>query len=220
MFVSHYEQFLGVRGDSTLLPTSDLFDSKLDPRSGLHMIRPVYAMEVKMAMFSIGDDKAPGPDGYTAAFFKHAWDIVGQDVTLAVLDFFNSGRLLQGLNHTFIVLIPKVLTPASIIDYRPIACCNVIYKCISKILSDQIKNDLASIVGINQSGFIPGRKISDNILLTQELMHNYHRQFGPPRCSFKVDIQKAYDTVEWDFLRHVLRGMVFIKLWFSGLCYV
>ncbi|XP_035835823.1 uncharacterized protein LOC110916428 [Helianthus annuus] len=133
------------------------------------------------------------------------------DVSNAVLDFFNTGKLLQELNHTLIVLVPKVPTPSFITDYRPISCCNVLFKCISKIVTDRMKGALDSIVSINQSAFVPGRKISDNILLTQELMHNYHRSFGPPRCAFKVDIQKAYDTVEWSFLKNVLVGFGFAE---------
>ncbi|GJV09459.1 putative RNA-directed DNA polymerase [Tanacetum coccineum] len=65
------------------------------------------------------------------------------------------------------------------------------------------------LVNLNQSAFVPGRRISYNILLTQELMHNYHLDRGPPRCAFKVDIQKAYDTVDWVFLKEVLVGFGF-----------
>ncbi|KAJ0833348.1 putative RNA-directed DNA polymerase [Helianthus annuus] len=208
-FVSHYEQFLGCAGQISLQPSPDIFTNKLDSDSANHMTRPVTLEEVKSAMFSIGNDKAPGPDGYTAAFFKSSWQIVGSDVSNAVLDFFNTGNLLKQLNHTLVVLIPKVSSPTRITDYRPISCCNVIFKCISKVLADRLKGSLSKIVSINQSAFVPGRKISDNILLTQELMHNYHRHFGPPRCAFKVDIQKAYDTVDWGFLKNVLVGFGF-----------
>ncbi|XP_022015014.1 uncharacterized protein LOC110914533 [Helianthus annuus] len=172
-------------------------------------LRPVTEEEVKKAMFSIGNDKAPGPDGFTAAFFKNAWPLIGNDIVNAIKDFFDTGNLLRELNHTLIVLIPKVPTPMVVTDFRPIACCNVLYKCISKIIADRIKGGLNEIVSINQSAFVPGKKISDNILLTQELMHNYHRNVGPPRCAFKVDIQKAYDTVDWRFLKSVLRGFGF-----------
>ncbi|XP_022040407.1 uncharacterized protein LOC110942954 [Helianthus annuus] len=116
-------------------------------------------------------------------------------------------------NAMFSIGIDKVrvlmATPAYVTDYRPIACCNVLYKCISKIIADRIKVALNGIVSVNQSAFVPGRKISDNILLTQELMHNYHRNSGPPRCAFKVDIQKAYDTVDWSFLKSTLLGFGF-----------
>nr|GEW04135.1 putative RNA-directed DNA polymerase, eukaryota, reverse transcriptase zinc-binding domain protein [Tanacetum cinerariifolium] len=129
-----------------------------------------------------------GPDGFTTAFFKKSWDVVGGDITYAIRDFFSNGKLLKELNHTIIALIPKVSTPARINDYRPISYCNILYKCISKIIVNRVKEGLGEIVSINQSAFVSGRRIFDNILLTQELMRNYHRRLGPPRCAFKVDI--------------------------------
>ncbi|KAJ0434465.1 putative RNA-directed DNA polymerase [Helianthus annuus] len=207
--VQHYEKFLGCQGDISLFPSAELFGNSLDPVVANHMVRQVTTDEVRKAMFSIGADKAPGPDGYTSAFFKGAWSVIGEEVSNAIIDFFSTGKLLRELNHTLIVLVPKIATPFNVTDYRPIACCNVLYKCISKILADRLKVALNMIVNVNQSAFVPGRKISDNILLTQELMHNYHRNVGPPRCAFKVDIQKAYDTVDWRFLRSVLLGFGF-----------
>ncbi|GJR75173.1 hypothetical protein Tco_0087538 [Tanacetum coccineum] len=93
--------------------------------------------------------------------------------------------------------------------YRPISCCNVLFKCISKIIANRLKDSLKRLISPNQSAFVPGRSISDNILLTQEIMHNYHLDRGVPRCAFKVDIQKAYDTVDWEFLRVALIGFGF-----------
>lgn len=173
------------------------------------MVRPVSNEKVKNAMFSIGENKAPGLDGYTLAFFKASWHIIGSDVTTAIQEFFVKGKLLHELNNTIISLIPKVPTPIKITDYRPISCCNVLYKCISKILSDRLKAGLMDIVSLNQSAFVPGRRISDNILLTQEIMKNYHIKRGHPRCAFKVDIQKAYDTVDWKFMPNILVGFGF-----------
>ncbi|GJR74108.1 hypothetical protein Tco_0086473 [Tanacetum coccineum] len=184
-------------------------DAKIDAErisdiSALNMVRDVTNKEIKTAMFDIGDDKAPGPDGFTSTFFKKSWHIVGNDVCNAVRDFFNNGCLLKEINHTFLALIPKVSTPLKVNDYRPISCCNVIYKCISKILTNRVIEGIKDVVSDNQSAFIPGRRISDNILVTQELMHNYHNHRGPPRCAFKIDIQKAYDTVDWAFLENIL----------------
>ncbi|GKC63304.1 putative RNA-directed DNA polymerase, partial [Tanacetum coccineum] len=105
---------------------------------------------------------------------QRRWDVVGQDVCRAVHDFFVNGKLLKEVNHTFLALITKILT-------------------------NRIIAGIKEVVSENQSAFVPGRRISDNILITQELMHNYHRDRGPPRCAFKVDIQKAYDTVNWRF---------------------
>lgn len=83
------------------------------------MVRSVTNEEVKSAMFSIGDNQAPGPDGFTSSFYKNAWDIVGNDVCVAVRDFFRNGKLLQQVNHTIISFVPKVTTPSGINDYRP-----------------------------------------------------------------------------------------------------
>ncbi|GJR93536.1 hypothetical protein Tco_0265710 [Tanacetum coccineum] len=188
-FINHYEVFLG--------------------QAGLGYDSWCYSQEVKSAMFSMGNDKSPGPNGYTAAFFKDTWDIIGSDVTKAVCEFFTNGRLLKELNHTIIALIPKVNAPARVNDYRPISCCNVLFKCISKIIANRLKDCLKRLISPNQSAFVSGRSIADNILLTQEIMHNYHLDRGVPRCAFKVDIQKAYDTVDWEFLRAALIGFGF-----------
>ncbi|GJR76641.1 hypothetical protein Tco_0089006 [Tanacetum coccineum] len=208
-FVSHYEAFLGQPGITTPFDSHDLFMARLDSDQALDMIKNVTAQEVKDAMFSMGNDKSPGPDGYTACFFKECWDIVAADVTCAIQEFFTNGNLLKEINHTIIALIPKVKSPSRINDYRPISCCNVLFKCITKIISNRIKESLKVLISPNQSAFVPGRRISDNILLTQELMHNYHLDRGSPRCAFKVDIQKAYDTVDWGFLKEVLLAFGF-----------
>nr|GEX21161.1 hypothetical protein [Tanacetum cinerariifolium] len=121
-----------------------------------------------------------------------------------LLIFFNNGLILREIYHTFLALIPKVSTPSRINDFRPISCCNVIYKCISKILTNRIIEGIKEVVSDNQSAFVPGRRITDNILITQELMHGYHLDKGTPRCAFKIDIQKSYDTVDWKFLEVIL----------------
>lgn len=161
------------------------------------MIRPITKEEVKLAMFDIGDDRALGSDEFSSKFFKASWDIVGKDMELAVQDFFYRGRLARELNHTYICLIPKVPNASTITEFRPISLCTVVYKCISKIISWRVKDFLGHLVSPNQSAFIPGRRITDNILMAHELLVGYGREGGPPRCSFKIDIQKAYDSVDW-----------------------
>ena len=107
--------------------------SRLSNQKADAMVRDVTDEEIKGAMFSIDGNKAPGPDGYTSVFFKKSWDIVGNDVCKAVKDFFLNGRLLAQLNHTIISLIPKVTTPLSITDYRPISCCNTFTNVLAKL---------------------------------------------------------------------------------------
>ena len=126
--------------------------------------------EIKNALFSIDDSKAPGPDGFSSLFFKRAWSIVGNEVSHAVADFFRNGCMLREINCTIIALVPKVPNPSSMHDYRPISCCNTIYKRISKIIGARIKRCIPDIICPAQIAFVKGRSIADNILLTQELV--------------------------------------------------
>ncbi|GJY65057.1 protein LAZ1 [Tanacetum coccineum] len=176
VFVSHYEQFLGTSVECNELNVEGLFSKSIPATTSSNMVCDITNDEIKAAMFDIGDDKAPGPGGFTSAFFKKGWSVVGHDVS----------------------------TPLKVNNYRPISCCNVIYICISKILSNRIIEGIKEVVSDNQAAFKSGRRISDNILITQELMHSYHRNHGPPRCAFIVDIQKAYDMVDWRFLETIL----------------
>ncbi|GKC99545.1 RNA-directed DNA polymerase, eukaryota, reverse transcriptase zinc-binding domain protein, partial [Tanacetum coccineum] len=181
-----------------------LFIKKLDSQCADSMVRPVLDDEIKHAMFSIEDDKAAGPDGFSSRFFKAAWSVIGSDVCAAVKEFFASSKLLGEFNANLISLVPKLKTPLKITDYRPIACGNVVYKCISKVIVNRLKEGLGSIIDCNQSAFILGRQISDNILLAQEFVNGYSCKGGALKCAFKVDIEKAYDTVSWDFLKTAL----------------
>ena len=89
------------------------------------MLTPVFDTEIKQAIFQMGDDKTPGTDGFTANFFESAWNIVGNDVCLAVREFFTSGKLLKSLHSTILALIPKSAAPTRVTGFRPIAYRNV-----------------------------------------------------------------------------------------------
>ncbi|GJX20498.1 protein LAZ1 [Tanacetum coccineum] len=145
VFVSHYEQFLGSSTNCNILNEEGLFSNKVTADIASNMVCDVTNDEIKAAMFDIGDDRAPGPDGYTFVFFKKGWDIVGDDICNAVHDFFSNGLLLKEINHTFLALIPKVSTPLKVNDYWSISCCNVIYKCISKIITNRIMDGIKSL---------------------------------------------------------------------------
>ena len=124
-----------------------------------------------------------------------------------MVSFFSSGCLLREINCTIIALVPKVPNPGSMHDYRPISCCNTIYKCISKLIAARNKQCLFGIISSSQSAFVQGRSIVDNVIITYDLMINYHRDNGPPRCALKVDIKKAYDTISWSCILAILSRM-------------
>ena len=121
--------------------------------------------EIKNALFSINNSKAPGPDGFSSLFFKRAWSIIGNDVCEAVADFFSNGCMLCEINCTIIALVPKVPNPNTMHDYRPISSCNTIYKCISKIIVARIKRCIPYIIFPAQTAFVQEHSIADNTLL-------------------------------------------------------
>ncbi|KAL2224004.1 UNVERIFIED_CONTAM: hypothetical protein Sindi_3039800 [Sesamum indicum] len=204
-FVRYYQNLLGGNRRQITLDIGFLRPCVLSNEEAGHLISAFTPDDVKQAVFDIAEDKAPGPDGYSSGFFKAAWPVVGQEVTKAVLEFFSTGKLLKQVNSTLLALIPKVHTPMTVGDFRPISCCNVLFKIIAKLLVRRLGVVLDKIISPCQGAFIPGRSIGDNILLAQELLTGYNQVRLPPRCTLKVDIRKAYDTVEWDFLLAVLQ---------------
>lgn len=179
--------------------------------------KPYTGEEVKAALFQMGPTKAPGPNGMNALFYQRFWHIVGNDVSSAVLDFLNSGTMLPEINYTHIVLIPKVKSPEKMTDFRPISLCNVIYKIISKVLANRLKTILPQLISPTQSAFVPGRLITDNVLLAYETLHAMHRRKKGKTgaLALKLDVSKAYDRVEWDFLKGMMIRLGFSEEWIN-----
>lgn len=166
------------------------------------LIWPISSSEVKTTLFDMPPSKAPGYDCMTTGFFQKYWDIVGEDVCRAVQSFFHSGQMLGSLNRTQIVLIPKVPKPTKVSQFRPISLCTTIYKVIAKVLANRLRQFLPTIISENQSAFVGGRQITDNVLIAHELTHYIrHKRTGTKGvAAFKLDMAKAYDRMDWRYL--------------------
>ena len=171
--------------------------------------------EIKIALFQMGPTKAPRPDGMNALFYQKFWHIMGDTVVNAVLDYLNGGYMVPEINYTHIVLIPKIKSSQKISDFQSISLCNVIYKIIFKVLANRLKQILPYVISPTQSAFVPGRLITDNVLVAYETLHTMHgRKKGKKgSCALKLDISKAYDRVEWDFLRGIMEKLGFPTMW-------
>jgi hypothetical protein len=150
-----------------------------------------------------------------SVFYKNFWDIVGDKVVQEVLAILNRGPMPDGWNDTTIVLIPKVNKPTQVKNLRPISLCNVLYKPVSKVLSNRLKHISPEVISPAHSAFVPGSLITDNILLAYEFTHYMRtRRKGKRGCAaIKLDMSKAYDRVEWKFLEEMMNKLGFCHNW-------
>ena len=145
-------------------------------------------------------------------FYKDCWDTVGHEV-MAALEDFRAGRCnMDRLNTAFIVLLPKVKGAEQIGDFRPISLSNSLYLIFAKVLANRLRGVLSSLISPFQSAFIPGRQMTDSIVLAEEIVAAWRRK-GTTGFMWKVDFAKAYDSLDWRFLWNVLRRRGFPEMW-------
>ena len=155
--------------------------------------------------------KVPGPDGMSPLFYQKYWDIIGPYVLDCVLQALNSGIMPRHTNETYICLVLKTKNPQKITEYRPINLCHVLYKIISKVLANRLKKILPEVISESQSAFVPGRLITNNVLVAFETLHSIdQRRKGKERLmAIKLNMSKAYGRVEWSYLEAIMRRMGF-----------
>lgn len=210
-FVQFYQQLFTSGNTDARSVVEEALSPKVTAAMNEKLIKIPDMEEIRAAVFSIHPGKAPGPDGFSAGFYQTFWDVIGTDIFRDVKSFFETGRMNPRQNETHLRLIPKTKGAKKVSDYRPIALCNTHYKIIAKILSRRLQPLLHSLISPSQSAFVPGRAISDNVLITHEILH-YLRKSGARKrvtMAVKTDMSKAYDRIEWSFLREVLSRLGF-----------
>ncbi|XP_038972754.1 uncharacterized protein LOC120104917 [Phoenix dactylifera] len=178
------------------------------------LIRPISVEEIREVIWSLEGDKAPGPDGFPPLFFRRYWLIVGQDVTAAIQQFFTTAVMSADWQRTFITLIPKRRDASEPGHFRPISLCTTMYKATAKILATRMRGILLRLISPEQGAFIGGRSISDNIMIAQEFMFDLERA-PMRRClmGVKLDMERAYDRMRWEFVHQSLQGFGFPEEW-------
>lgn len=175
------------------------------------LIQPFTKDEILASLNQMALLKFPGSNGFNAGFFKHYRNIVGAKVTAIALKFLNEGQLSRDINHTFIALIPKTKHSQKASDYRSISLCNVVYKLISKVLANRLKPPLPSLISTSQSAFIQDRLITVSVIIAYEVLHSMRvrQKSKEGSMAIKLDIFKAFDLVEWAFLKRIMKKLGF-----------
>ena len=154
--------------------------------------------EMFSALSVLNGDKAPGPDGFSFAFWQFCWDFVKVEVMGFFKDFFERGKFVRSLNNTFLVLIPKKGGAEDLSDFRPISLVGSLYKLLAKVLANRLKKVVGKVVSSTQSAFVEGRQILDAALIANEVIGSLlKRKESGVLCI--LDLEKAYDHINWDF---------------------
>lgn len=124
----------------------------------------------------------------------------------------------KGINSSFVYLIPEVSKSTAPSDFRPISCCNVTYKCMAKVITNRLEVVIEGLVDKSQVAFIPNRDIPDKLLLAHSLVRSYSQKRVSPRCTIKIDIQKAYDMVSWEVITLFLKEFGFSEKLIDWAC--
>lgn len=168
--------------------------------------------EIYGALLDIHPNKAPGPDGFIGFFIRKLWDDLKEDIILLFNKFWCSNILPPGVNSSFLTLIPKVHSPMVVQEFRPISLINCTMKILLKLLANRLKQVISSIISEVQFAFIKERNISECILIAGEIVHSIQNNLIEG-VILKVDFEKAFDTMRWDFLDSCLRAQGFGHKW-------
>ncbi|XP_025693017.1 uncharacterized protein [Arachis hypogaea] len=213
----HFTKLFTSEGNRNLEECVTEIPKRVTTKMNEELMAIITDEEIKEAVFSMGGLKAPGPDGLNGMFYQQHWKILSREVCGVVKQIFKEGRLPEDMGETTVVLIPKMRQPESLNQLRPISCCNFVYKIVTRILVGRLRKVLDAIISPVQSAFVKGRLIQDNIVIVQEAFHKLNKKgkHESNEVAIKLDMNKAYDRLEWDFLQRVMEEFGFSKEWIT-----
>ncbi|GJZ14187.1 RNA-directed DNA polymerase, eukaryota, reverse transcriptase zinc-binding domain protein [Tanacetum coccineum] len=210
-FLSHFKNWFEQPNDNRLHMDMN-FSNTLNSDQVADLECQVSKEEIKRAVWDCGIDKSPGPDGFTFGFYRRYWNLIENDVVDAMTCFFHQGSFPKDGNSSFVILIPKTPNANMVKDYRPISLIGSMYKIISKILTNRLVVVLGDLVNEIQSTFVADKQILDGPFILNELVQWYKKK-KKQSIIFKVDFEKAYDSVRWYHLDDIMRKFGFGEKW-------
>lgn len=168
--------------------------------------------EIKQAVWSCDGHKSPRSNGFNFTFIRKFWTTIKDEVFLLVEEFFCKSILPKCVSSSFIALNPKRDNPQKVSDYRSISFIGVIHKLISKLLAARLKKVIGSLISPTRSTFIANRQILDRVLAISKIV-DLAKKRGDDCLILKVDFEKAYDSVNWGFIKYLLTRMGFCDKW-------
>ncbi|CAJ2667257.1 unnamed protein product [Trifolium pratense] len=194
-------------------PTLDgLSFNSLSEEDNSSLLSPFSVEEVREVVWNSDGNKCPGPNGFNFNFLKTCWDILKTDVMEFLNEFHSSASLPKAITASFLTLVPKKDNPQVLSDYRPICLVGCLYKILSKVLAARLKKVIGKLISDCQTAFVPNRQILDGVLVVNELI-DFAKRRKDNCLLLKVDFERAYDTVNWNFLEYMMRRMGFAQRW-------
>ena len=190
-------------------PTMEGLDfNRIDVEKAARLEEVFTEEEVFSALFDLNGDKALSPNGFSLSFWQFSWDFVKEEVMGFLKEFHEHGRFVRSLNSTFLVLIPKKTGAGDLRDFRLISLVGGLYKLLAKVLANKLKKVVGKVVSSAQNAFVEGRQILDAALIANEVIDSLLKQ-NKSGVLCKLDIEKPYDHLNWNFLLFVMQSMGF-----------
>nr|XP_009797062.1 PREDICTED: uncharacterized protein LOC104243558 [Nicotiana sylvestris] len=167
--------------------------------------------EIRDVVFSANASSTAGPDGFNGSFYQNCWNVIKFDIVDFIQNFFNGKGMAKFYNHPCLILIPKVDSPTNFSKFRPISLSNFTSKILSKILYRRLNPMLEKIISINQSGFVKGRMITDNVQLAQEIIHNIKQNTNGRNVVIKHDMVKENMSSNREKTQHLAGENAFLR---------
>lgn len=164
---------------------------------------------MKATIWSLHPYNAPGPNGFTIAFYRKHWQTIKNDFLRIVRNIFKK-KMGGNKKSSYLVLIPKESNPSTFSRFRPISLSNSSYKIVKKIIANRIKKVLLKIISENWGGFALSRQIIDNVIVVQEAIHS-SIQRKEKGIIIKLDMANSFSWVNLPYLMVVLKKFRFSK---------